>query len=108
MVRSATTRRRAPSSGKAPRGHCVVCGAGGRTARDFICGDCGDPLEITLYCERCGRRLRLHEEAAAALLREHGHDDRDLRGLVFKVTACSLCMRDDETANVALYRIRLG
>ncbi len=86
----------------------MICGGEGTTAHDFICGDCGDPLETTLYCERCGRRLRLHEAAAAALLREHGYDDRDLRGLVFKVTACSLCMKDDETANIALYRIRFG
>ncbi len=86
----------------------MVCGGEGVTAQDFICGECGDPRETMLYCERCGRRLRLDEGAAAALLREHGFDDRDLRGLVFKVTACSVCMTDDETADIVLYRIRLG
>ncbi len=104
MVRTATTQRRPSRSHK---GHCVICGAEGKGVHDFVCGDCGDPLDTTLYCERCGRRLTLHPEAAVALLREYGLDPCDLRGLVFKVTACSRCMKDDETSDVALYRIRL-
>lgn len=108
MVRTATTRRRALQSKNARRGRCVICGVEGRTRNDFVCGDCGDPLDTTLYCERCGRRLGLQAQVAESLLQEYGFGDRDIRGLVFKVTACSRCMTDDEIANVALYRVRMG
>ena len=110
------TSRRGPHSALIRRAaRCVVCGTeraepgrsgGAGSQRDFICADCGDPLEATLYCERCGRRLRLHEEAAAALLREYGLEQPDVRGLVFKVTGCSRCMSDDETCDVSIYRIQ--
>lgn len=91
-----------------PVGHCVICGADGTTANDFICSDCGDPLGVTLYCCSCGRRLALSPPVADRFLRENGIEVDGAPGLVLKSTRCSVCMSDDDTVDVSVYRIHLG
>jgi len=85
----------------------VICGAEGTSDRDFICGDCGDPLDITLFCRSCGRRWSVPEEAARALLQESGYGLEDLRGIVLKLDRCSRCLAEGETSHLDVYRVRL-
>jgi hypothetical protein len=42
--------------GEAPLGRCDICGVVGRTGRDFICEDCGNPHKIIHTCTNCGAR----------------------------------------------------
>jgi hypothetical protein len=85
----------------------VICGAEGTTDRDCICGECGDPLDITLFCRACGRRWSVPEEAARDLLADHGYDLEDLRGIVLKLDRCSRCLAEGETSHLDVYRVRL-
>jgi hypothetical protein len=89
-------------------GHCVVCGKAGTTPHDFICGDCGDPLETTLFFRSCHRRLTLDAEAAQAFLSENGYEFEDVRGIVLKVDRCGECMSDDQVVDMDVYRLRFG
>ena len=86
----------------------MICGAAGKSRHDFICADCGDPLAVTMYCERCGRRLALDPDNALDFLAHHGYDIEDPRGLVIKVTCCSACMDDEERTDLPIFRIHLG
>jgi hypothetical protein len=43
-------------------GKCDICGVVGRTERNFICQDCGDPLKIILTCTKCHFRMDLTQE----------------------------------------------
>ena len=88
------------------KGHCVVCGAEGSSAHDFICSDCGDPLCATLYCSHCHRRLNLDAESARAFLSDYGYEINDVAGLIIKVNRCGNCLGQDETAELEIYRIR--
>jgi hypothetical protein len=92
----------------AAHGHCVVCGTEGTGPLDFICSDCGDPLGITLYCLACGRRLALDPGTADAFLRDSGYALDDLTGVVLKVTRCGRCMDGTGTADMSVYRLRIG
>jgi len=89
-------------------GHCVICGNEGLTDNDFVCSDCGDPLDVTMFCMRCRRRLKLEETAASVFLASYGYEMEDLSGLVLKLTGCSRCMTDDEKADLSIYRIRFS
>lgn len=89
-------------------GHCVICDTVGTSEHDFICSECGDPLAITLYCSRCQRRLALNPDVAREFLAEHGYEFERLDGLVVKVDRCGTCMDEDDTVDLAIFRIRLG
>lgn len=89
-------------------GHCVVCGTAGKTSHDFICSDCGDPLEATLFCRHCLRRLTLDPEAARAFLAEYGYAFEDVRGIVLKVDRCGQCMAEGQVVDMDVYRLRFG
>jgi len=90
------------------RGRCVVCGAVGATGNAYICADCGDPLGVTLFCEACRRRLALDPPTAAAFLAENGYRFENYRGIVLKVDRCSLCMSENDTVDMAIYRLHFG
>jgi hypothetical protein len=89
-------------------GSCVVCGKAGSSPHDFICSDCGDPLEATLFCRRCHRRLTLDAATALAFLAENGYEFEDVRGIVLKVDSCGECMSDDQVVDMDVYRLRFG
>jgi len=93
--------------GDARKGHCVVCGVEGPTDRDFICSRCVEPDGVLMYCERCKTRYSLDPKQALAFLREYGYNVKDPRFLVFKVSACSSCLREGETAEVKVFRVHL-
>ena len=86
-------------------GHCVICGAPGKSENDFICSDCGDPLCATLYCASCHRRLNLDARSATAFLADYNYNIEDTCGLIIKVDRCGECMKLDETANIEIYRL---
>lgn len=85
----------------------MICGAEVATAQDCICGECGDPLDITLFCRACGRRWSVPEEAARDLLVHYGFDLQDLRGLVLKLDRCSRCLPEGQTSHLDVYRVRI-
>lgn len=101
-----TSRRTMASAVK--RGHCVICGKEGTSERDFVCGDCGDPWDITLYCRSCGRRWSVSESVARRFLAEHGYQIEDLRGIVMKVDRCSHCLPEGATSDLDVYRIAVS
>lgn len=42
-------------------GKCDICGVIGRTEKNFICENCGDPIKIIITCTKCHSRLDLTE-----------------------------------------------
>ncbi len=105
MARNATSRG-AEKAGKT--GRCVVCGKAGTTPHDYICSECGDPMECTMFCRNCHRRLTLNPGTARAFLAENGYDFEDVRGVVLKVDHCGECMADDQVVTMDVYRLRFG
>jgi transcription elongation factor Elf1 len=99
--------REAQEMPKTRKGRCVICGAKGSSSDDFICDLCGSPFDTTLYCKRCHRRLELDKKVAKEFLKSYGFFFDNLDGLVLKVSACSRCMKDDEKADLEIYRIKL-
>ncbi len=89
-------------------GHCVVCGKAGKSPDNFICSDCGDPLETTLFCRTCHKRLTLNPGTARAFLAENGYEFEDVRGIVLKVDHCGDCMAEDAVVDMDVYRLRFG
>jgi hypothetical protein len=43
--------------GEKALGRCIICGVIGRTVRDFICEECGNPNKIIHTCTNCGSRI---------------------------------------------------
>ena len=89
------------------KGRCVVCGAKGTGDRDFICSRCIDPSGVLMYCERCKTRYSLDSEKALEFLREYGYQINDPSFLVMKVSACSRCLKDGETARIEVFRVHI-
>ncbi len=89
------------------KGRCVVCGVEGDTDHDFVCSRCVDPDGILMYCVRCHTRYSLDPDKALEFLEQYGYKIRDPRYLVLKVSACSHCLKDGETAQVTVLRVHL-
>ena len=89
------------------KGKCVVCGAKGDSDKDFVCSRCVDPDGVLMYCERCHTRYSLEPEKALSFLKEYGYNIKDYRFLVLKVSACSSCLKIDETAQISVLKVHL-
>ena len=77
----------------ATRGRCQCCGTFGPRGRerDFLCGECVNPVEIRSFCGNCKRRKKIMAWEDASQIAPQFKDF--LRpGLAIRLVCCEQCV----------------
>ena len=87
-------------------GSCDICGVVGRTEKNFICQDCGDPLKIILTCTKCHSRMDLTEVDPKKMEDTFGRPIPF--GTAIAVPWCDECVtkREEMKGKALIYRVR--
>ena len=86
-----------------PNGHCVVCETEGMRRRNFICGECGDPNAIILYCVSCKTRRHARPEVLDMLQTHLAAPLPQRMGITLKNSCCANCAEPNEEVRTEIF-----
>jgi hypothetical protein len=87
-------------------GCCIICGIKGTGAKDFICGQCGDPERITHFCDGCRRWAELDIEAIDVIQKYTKKEIPRRNGVAIKTSHCRRCGDRNKDVEVGIFLVQ--